>query len=84
MLTIFARASLVLTLVMLSAPVAAQSDGPYKLIITWFQSGIVVIDYPSKARCERASQAVLERMMEKAKRAGLPQEGGDIAFCIPG
>lgn len=68
----------------LAAPATAQSDGPYKLIITWYQSGIIAIDYPSKARCERARDAVLERSRERAVKQGLPPESGDIAFCIPG
>lgn len=62
---------------------AVQADGPYKLVITWYQS-IAVVDYPSKARCERAKQAVLDRTRAKALASGLPAESGDIAFCIPG
>lgn len=58
--------------------------GPYKLVITWYQSGIVVTDYPNRARCEQGRQAVLERAAARAAKAGLPTESGDIAFCIPG
>ena len=67
-----------------TSPAGAQADGPYKLIITWYQSGIVAIDYPSRARCERARLAVAERMRAKAVASGLPAESGDVAFCIPG
>lgn len=67
-----------------SAPASAQYDGPYKLIITWYQSGIIAIDYPNKQRCERAREAVLATMRERALKARLPPESGEIAFCIPG
>lgn len=58
--------------------------GPYKLVITWYQGGIVVTDYPNRARCEAGREAVLKRMMAGAVKSGLPAESGDIAFCIPG
>ncbi len=66
-----------------SAP-SAVVDGPYKLVITWYQGGIVVVDYPNRTRCERAKMVVLEREIAKAARIGLPPESADIAFCIPG
>lgn len=72
-----------LALLGISAPTAAQSDGPYKLVITWYQS-VVVIDYPSLARCERAKQVLIERARARAVATGLPPESGDIAQCIPG
>jgi len=59
-------------------------SGPYKLVITWYQSGIVVTDYPNRARCEKGREAVVERARERATKAGLPPESADIAFCIPG
>jgi hypothetical protein len=59
-------------------------SGPYKLVITWYQGGIAVTDYPNRARCERARQVILEREMAKAARIGLPRESADIAYCIPG
>lgn len=59
---------------------SAQSAAPYKLIITWYQAGIVAVDYPSKARCEAARLAVMQAI---EKRNGGPG-GNDIAFCIPG
>lgn len=73
-----------LAMLALCAPAAAQPVEPYKLIITWYQAGIIAIDYPSKQRCERARDAVLMTMRERAKRAGMPAESGEIAFCIPG
>lgn len=70
---------------------AASPAGPYKLVIS-SESGVVVTDYPSRARCERAKLAV---EVESARRrqaaeASLPQ--GSIltrvpyliAACIPG
>lgn len=58
----------------------AQSVTSYKLIITWYQAGIVAVDYPSKARCEAAKLAVMQAI---ERRNGGPS-GNDIAFCIPG
>lgn len=76
---------LVATALSLALPAAVHAQvSPYKLIITWYQSGIIAIDYPNKARCERAREAVLERTRERTLKAGLPPESGDIAFCIPG
>jgi len=72
-----------LALALLTAPAAAQSDGPYKLVITYYQS-IVITDYPSLARCERAMKVVNERMTARAVADGLPAKSGEIAFCIPG
>ena len=59
-------------------------SGPYKLVITWYQAGIVVTDYPSRARCERGREAVVKRFADRASRTGFPAESGDVAFCIPG
>lgn len=58
--------------------------GPYKLVITWYQGGIVVTDYPNRARCEKGREAIVERMNARAARSGLPRESADIAFCVPG
>lgn len=67
-----------------SMPAQAQAEEPYKLIITWYQHGIAITDYPSQERCERAAQVVNERMAARAITSGLPAEAGEIAFCIPG
>lgn len=57
----------------------SQSDTPYKLIIGWIATGIVVIDYPSLARCEVARAALLEAM--KKRNGG---RANDMGYCIPG
>lgn len=80
-----------ITLALLVATTAVQQErgpwdnytGPYKLVITWYQS-IEVTDYPNRARCEAGRQAVIERAIAKAKQSGMPPESADIAFCIPG
>jgi hypothetical protein len=59
-------------------------SGPTKLVITWYQSGIVAIDYPNRARCEAARAVVLARGRERARQIGMPLESADNAFCIPG
>lgn len=61
-----------------------EYSGPYKLVITWYQGGIVVTDYPNRARCEKGREAVIARAAARAARSGLPPESADIAFCIPG
>lgn len=66
-----------------SAPAYGQASGPYKLVVTYYQT-IVVTDYPSLARCEAAAKVVNQRMMAKATAAGLPAASGEVAFCIPG
>lgn len=59
-------------------------SGPYKLVVTWYQAGITITDYPNRARCEQGREAVVERARQKAAKSGLPAESADIAFCIPG
>jgi hypothetical protein len=70
----------------------AAEDGPYKLIITWYQSNVTVIDYPNSARCEKAKLAVEAEVARRNREAAekMPQGGVIIgaspngAFCIPG
>lgn len=78
MLSILAASQLAIT------STSAETTIPYKLIITWYQSGIVSVDYPNKQRCEQAAKDVYNRMSKRAKEIGLPPESGDIAFCISG
>lgn len=78
---------------LLQASSASAQSMPYKLIITWHQSNITVIDYPSAARCEAARLAVLAEVERRGaeSRANAERIGGQIiggtpngAFCIPG
>jgi hypothetical protein len=83
----------VLGLVLPALPTAALAQSePYKLIITWYQSSNLEIDYPSLARCERAKMAV-EREVDRRRReqeSSMPPGSVTIgkspngAFCIPG
>ena len=74
-----------------SIPAAANAQAtPYKLIISWFQADLTVIDYQSKARCESAAKAVNEEVARRtaaedamapgSSRIGISPNG---AFCIP-
>ena len=84
---------LALGLLLVAAPTTAVAQAaPYKLIITWYQSNLTVIDYPSLARCGQAKMAV-EAEIQKRKRendALAPPSSIVIgkspngAFCIPG
>lgn len=76
-----------------SAPSYGQSAST-KLILTWSQGGIVVVDYPSAARCEQARQAIeaeRERRVAEAERSAA-RRGGTLVgapwavygICIPG
>lgn len=72
-------------------PAALAQASPYKLIITWYQSNLTVIDYPTKERCEAAAKAIkaeVERQLVEsaAVRPGstLVSKGPNGAFCIPG
>ena len=58
--------------------------GPYKLVITWYQGGITVTDYPNRERCEKGREAVIRHARQKALESRMPPESADIAFCIPG
>ncbi len=81
------------TLIFATFPTAALSQPiPHKLVITWYQSGIAVIDYSSAARCEQARKAVEAEVERRAREnlAALPPGSRQIgipangAFCIPG
>ena len=70
-----------LAALLLAIPVSAHAQSvQYQLIITWYQAGIIAIEYPSEERCERARIAVFNAM-EKRNPC---MQGNDIAFCIPG
>lgn len=71
--------ALVAALVLVAAP-ASAAGGAYKLIVTWYQAGIAVIDYPSKERCE-AARLALKRELDAREPGGA---GHDIGICIPG
>lgn len=86
-------ASFVLAVVLVAFPTATFAQvAPHKLIISWYQSNLIVVDYPSKERCEAAAMAVnaevARRLAESDARA--PQgsvrisTGPNGAFCIPG
>ncbi len=74
--------------------VSAQEVRPFKLIVTWGDNGVFVTDYPSKARCLAAEQAVqLRARTEQQSRKPEFLEGGGVivpphwrmeAMCIPG
>lgn len=89
---IFAATSLVLTS-LAASPLSAQAV-PYKLLVMWGDSGVAVIDYPTKDRCEQAI-AVLERRKQYEVEQRKPKrlEGGGVLIpnawqmemvCIPG
>lgn len=87
------KAVLFLAFVALATPtVAVAQAGPAKLVISWYQSNLTVIDYPSKERCEAAARAVnaevARRLAENDALAppGSIRLGGSPngAFCIPG
>lgn len=72
-------------------PKPAPFSGPAKLVITWYQSGLIAIDYPNQTRCEQArtfveaevrrrSQANQAEMPQGSVTLGVPAKG---AFCIP-
>ena len=67
-------------------------SGPYKLVITWYQSDLAVIDYPSRARCEKAKRAVEDEVARRKAESEATAPPGSVvigkspngAFCIPG
>jgi histidinol phosphatase-like enzyme len=80
-----------LALAMIAAPASAQSV-PFKLVISWNQGGLAVVDYPNAARCEQARRAVMAQVERQQNEtlARLPpgsqlvSPGSNGAFCIPG
>ena len=80
-------------IIALALPASAQAQSaPYKLIISWYQSNLTVIDYPSKDRCEAAARAVNAEVARKLAESDAAAPAGSIrvgigpngAFCIPG
>lgn len=78
---------------LLALPQGAMAQAlPYKLVISWYQSNLTVIDYPSKARCEAAAQVINDGVALRSAIAEskLPPgtikigESVNLAFCIPG
>lgn len=74
-----------------TGPWTKHQQGPQKLVLTWPQGGVAVIDYPSWDRCQRAREAVefeAQRRTEAARRnapAGVIGSPWTVyAFCIPG
>lgn len=74
------RGATIAVSIIAASSVTAQTATPHKLIITWYQAGIVAVDYPTKARCEAARLAVMEAIAKRSRTS----DGSDIAFCIPG
>lgn len=70
----------------------APFSGPAKLLISWYQSGLTVVDYPSQSRCEQARSFVMAEVRARAQAAQADMPAGSIAiskspngaFCIPG
>jgi hypothetical protein len=66
--------------------------GPAKLIITWYQSGLTAVDYPSQAKCEQARMFVEEEVRRRLRESAAAMPAGAVtigvpangAFCIPG
>ena len=80
-------------LALVAAPAYAQGGG-YKLVLSWAQGGITVIDYPNSARCDAARKAVeadakrrFDEGQARAAREGTVMVGSPwtlYALCIPG
>lgn len=73
-------------------PAFAQSTG-YKLIVAYSEGGVTAVDYPTKARCETAREAVQSEARARIARSNANLAPGAIlvqgprvpdAFCIPG
>lgn len=88
---------ILLALLAATTPVAERGpwdnySGPFKLVITWYQSDLTIIDYPSRARCEIAKRAVEDEIAQREAEAAAARPAGTIiiskspngAFCIPG
>ncbi len=80
-----------LMLLLLSGQPSAFA-GPAKLLISWFQSGLTSVDYPSQARCEQARSFVEAEVRRRARETAAALPPGSVtigvspngAFCIPG
>ena len=86
------RRALLLALLLPSAAWAQQS-APYKLVIASSEGGLVVVDYPSAARCERAKAAIDAEMERRNAEIREREARGTVivhpgwrarAICIPG
>ena len=83
---------LVAGLVLCWSNTAMAETIPYKLIITWYQSNVVVIDYPSAVRCAAARDAVLAEVARREAESAAQRTSNvtavgaspNGAFCIPG
>ena len=85
--------SCALAAMLAALPSAALAQGsPYKLIVSWYQSNLTVIDYPNKERCETAAKAVNTEVARRVALSDAQAPPGSIrlggspngAFCIPG
>jgi Skp family chaperone for outer membrane proteins len=82
-----------LALALLATPaVTFAQSAPFKLVITWVDAGVVVVDYPSAARCDAARKAVQAEVDRRSRESAQALPPGAIvvgkspngAFCIPG
>ena len=72
--------------------VALAQAAPYKLVISWYQSNLTVIDYPTRDRCLAAARAVNAEVERKQAESDAKAPAGSVrigtspnfAFCIPG
>ncbi len=80
----------------LAVPVGAQQNAPVKLVIITGPNGggVVVVDYPSLARCEKAAlvvenewkrrfNAAQERAANQPYATSVSPGFTSFAFCIP-
>lgn len=73
--------SIVAASLLISAPAAAQSAQPFKLIVRWQGAGIAITEYPSKARCEAGRLSLLSNL--KAQFPARPPQslpGGGVIY----
>lgn len=71
---------------------ALAQAAPFKLVISWYQSDLTVIDYPTKDRCDAAARAVNAEIARRLAEADAQAPPGSVrvgtgpngAFCIPG
>jgi hypothetical protein len=77
----------------LATSAAAQQGLPHKLVITYSPGGVVVVDYPSRARCEQARQVLEQDTKDRAREARENAPSGAVVVgkpyhlrgvCLPG
>lgn len=86
------RALIVFTIAAAVPTAALAQPTPYKLIISWYQSNLTVVDYPSKVRCEAAANALNDEVARRLAESDSAAPAGTVrigtgpngAFCIPG